>query len=490
MNERPFAICIFVVASLMFAATSSQAETYFLTIGGGYSPSGNQASIERNVEFFQRVLLAKNHPDQHNDIYFADGNGKTKDVQVVDRSAVPLANRLMAEFLGKETDLGLQYRNHKITSARGSTVPNNIRQWFKTVGKDMQTDDRLFLYVTSHGSSSDDRRSPHNTSISTWNRRKISVSELTEMLDMLPEGVRVVTVMVQCHAGGFARSIYEDGDSGKEFAKQSRAGFFATVHDRPAAGCTPDADEATYVEYSTYFWEAISGRTRLGEPIKQPDYDRNGVVSFDEAHAYTIIQSDTIDLPIKTSGELLGVESGFRDRDHPDLMPRDAPYSEIVELATSSEKAIMEQLSEQLELTGDARLTDAARQSSRRVRGRSRPQGSSFAEAEELRQKIGRSLRSRWPQLANLLNPVAIELLTTRSEEFIEAVREHPDYAHYCRLAEAAERELSPQERRVKFERFVRTAENVILRANLYKLDNPKTIRKYESIVAAESETL
>ena len=32
------------------------AEDHLLTIGGGYSPSGNQASLERNVLFFQRLL--------------------------------------------------------------------------------------------------------------------------------------------------------------------------------------------------------------------------------------------------------------------------------------------------------------------------------------------------------------------------------------------------------------------------------------------------
>ena len=32
------------------------AKDHFLTIGGGYLPSGNQASLERNVLYFQRTL--------------------------------------------------------------------------------------------------------------------------------------------------------------------------------------------------------------------------------------------------------------------------------------------------------------------------------------------------------------------------------------------------------------------------------------------------
>ena len=42
-----------LTVGLAVAASSPRlpAKDYFLTIGGGYSPSGNQASLERNVHF-------------------------------------------------------------------------------------------------------------------------------------------------------------------------------------------------------------------------------------------------------------------------------------------------------------------------------------------------------------------------------------------------------------------------------------------------------
>ena len=483
---------MFLIAAIWIVASGStcSAADHFLTIGGGYSPSGNQASIERNVLFFQRVLSDK-QPGAAHTILFSDGNGKQKDVQVIDRDSVPLANRLMADFFGDRSDLGLTYRNHEIDNVSSSTSPTNIRKWFKGTGSKMKSGDRLFLYVTAHGSSSEERNEPYQTSISLWGRQKISVKELSELMDALPEGVSVVTVMVQCHAGGFARAIYEAGDDDKGFHDQSRVGFFATVHDRPAAGCTSDADESTYVEYSTFFWEALSGKSRLGESIDPPDYNKDGSVSFEEAHAYTIIQSNTIDLPIKTSGELLGVESGFRDRQHPDLLPRDTPSSKILEQATESEREILTALSKQLDLEGENRVLDADRMTSRRSRGRGRTSVSeNRRKLETSRKKIAGSLRSRWPSLSNLLNPEVIELLTTESEVFVRAVQEHPEYAHFCRLRDTVNDELSSTEKRVKYERFVRTAENVILRINLYKLDNKKTIAKYEAIVANENGTL
>ena len=111
--------------------------------------------------------------------------------------------------------------------------------------------------------------------------------------------------MVQCYSGGFANFIFKDGDPKNDLSKQPRAGFFATVEDRVAAGCTPDIREENYREYSTRFWEALCGETRMGQKVEQPDYNKDGKVSLSEAHTYVIINSQTIDIPIKTSDVFL-----------------------------------------------------------------------------------------------------------------------------------------------------------------------------------------
>ena len=283
--------------------------------------------------------------------------------------------------------------------------------------------DRLILYVTAHGEKSDDRKNPYETSIMLWNDEKLTVSEFVALLDTLPEGVSVVAVMVQCYTGGFARFIYDKADPENGLAKQNRCGFFATVHDRVAAGCTPDVDETTYVEYSTYFWEAVAGHTRAGKPITLPDYDGDGKVSFAEAHAYTVLNADTIDLPLTSSSEFLSVESNFKDDDHPELLPKDAPYDTIHELATPAERAVLDGLSKQLDLTGSDRIAAAQRESRATRRGRSRGRDQSpRRRAARLRDTIADDLKERWPELANVLNPGAVELVTTRSKEFVEAV--------------------------------------------------------------------
>ena len=94
----------------------------------------------------------------------------------------------------------------------------------------------------------------------------------------------------------------------------------------------------------------------------------------------------------------------------------------------------------------------------------------------------------RWPALANTLNPIATELLTERSEEFIDLIEDHPKFAKYRELTQR--KELSATEKRVKYERFLRTAYNVIRAENLRRLNDADKWAQYESLIQAESQTL
>ena len=156
------------------------------------------------------------------------------------------------------------------------------------------------IYFTGHGGKGD-KKEPFNTTAHLWNNQKVKVSDLAKKLDLLPMSQSVILIMVQCYSGGFANFIFKDGNPKKELHQQPRAGFFATTHDRVAAGCTPDIREANYQEYSTKFWEALCGESRVGNQITKPDFNGDGRTSLSEAHAYVIINSKTIDIPIKTS---------------------------------------------------------------------------------------------------------------------------------------------------------------------------------------------
>ena len=91
---------------------------------------------------------------------------------------------------------------------------------------------------------------------------------------------------------------------------------------------------------------------------------------------------------------------------------------------------------------------------------------------------------------ANVLNPVAIDFLTSRKREFIAAVEGHRDYKRYREQVENAAVRPDTEKQKVKYERFVRTAENVILRENLRLMDDTKRLQQYQTIAEAESESL
>jgi hypothetical protein len=464
----------------------ANAEDFFLTIGGGYAPSGNQASLERNVLYFQRVLREQQLDASPHAIFFADGKSSERDLQVIDRESVPKANRLMAEFFGDSEDLGLSYRDHQVPEVRGSTRPENLRQWFSEVGSRIQGGDRLIIYVTAHGNQSSDRRDPYNTTIATWNNTSLPMKELVRLLDGLDREVQVIAIMVQCHAGGFSRFMFNEGDPDKGLSAQRRIGFFATVHDRSAAGCTAEIDEASYVEYSTYFWAALSGRDRAGRPVDPPDYDGDGSVTFEEAHAYVILNADTIDLPMKTSGEYLTVHSKFGDGDS-ELLTNDEPYESVLELATPVQQAMLEGLSSQLDLTGNDRLADAWKETQSRGDNRDRRRGRRPPSPQDrLRMRISSDVKNRWPELANVLNPISVELVTSRAEEFLDAIENHPDYERYRQLQREAEAAPDESKRRVKFHRFLRVADNVLLAENLRRMKDEAKLRELQAILEAD----
>lgn len=472
--------CTAVALVAMTTFQVAHAENFVLTIGGGYEPTGNQASLEKNVLLFQRILAARSESVTRHDVFFADGHNSGKDLQVHDPSQVPLPNRLMAEFFGSNRDLGLTYRNHQVPGVRGATTPSNIKKWFAEVGPQMNPGDNLTIYVTAHGDESHDNGDDYNTSIAMWNNTSMKMPQLATLLDGLNPGVDVVVIMVQCYTGGFSHLIYRQGDPARGLSPQNRVGFFATVHDRPAAGCTPSVDEADYVEYSTYFWAAVSGQDRLGRPIKRPDYDGDGRVTLEEAHAYTILNANTIDIPVKTSGEYLSQISKFGDGKD-SLLENDESYSTVLKLASPIQKLVLEKLSQNLKLNGDNRLVDAwekTRVDRRRRRGTTQP-------STATKSRIASDLKRRWPELANTLNPISVELLTTRQNEFVTAIQGHSLYNKYKQQSEQ-QATPDPQTLRAQYERFLRVADNVLLAENLRRMKKPARVEEYEQILAGE----
>ena len=72
-----------LVLAILLVGNDTSATDYFLTIGGGYQPDGNQASLEANVLFFQGVLREKHSGGRTEATFFADGSDPQPDLQVL-----------------------------------------------------------------------------------------------------------------------------------------------------------------------------------------------------------------------------------------------------------------------------------------------------------------------------------------------------------------------------------------------------------------------
>jgi hypothetical protein len=100
-------------------------------------------------------------------------------------------------------------------------------------------------------------------------------------------------VFTQCYSGAFARLAE---------GHHNRCGFMAEAADREAEGCSASLETGDYRDYSTFFFSALIGQTRTGDPLAaSPDLDGNGEVSLREAHLYTLRSSFSTDLPRATS---------------------------------------------------------------------------------------------------------------------------------------------------------------------------------------------
>jgi Caspase domain len=312
---------------LKLSSVSTQKPPDFLVLGGGGAPSYNEIAIEKNVLYFQRTLKKMGFDPDQASIYFANGNDGAKTIRYFDPA-------------GKE-----KFKTPEIPGVLGSATWKNVQDAIakakQSSTKQPSTKQPLFFYFTGHGSHNE--ADENNNAMILWNEREVNVKQFTRVLDQLPETKPFVTVMVQCYAGAFANMIYQKGDPKQPIALQTRCGFFATIKQQPSVGCTAEVDEADYQDYSSSFFAGLSGVNRVGKPVTSADYNRDGQVSFAEAHGFAKVDEQAADLPIST------LEAWLRDR----LSNRqikallDQPIDTIIATARPEQKYVVKTLAQQ-----------------------------------------------------------------------------------------------------------------------------------------------
>jgi hypothetical protein len=520
-----------IFATVCLTARPLWANDYFLTLGGGYNRSGNQASLEANVVFFQQILADKLPEPRPHEIFFADGDDPAADLQVVAdkpaKSDTP-ATDLLASLHRRRGQIHVTYRNHRVTGIAGPLEPALVRASLDRLSKTLKAGDRLLLYVTAHGSEGPEN-DRFNTTIDCWNERKIRAREFAEWLDKLPSEVPVVMVMAQCYCGGFARTIFQGLDESKGLSPSLRAGFFAQQHNLPAAGCRPDIEHDE--EFSSYFWGALAGRSRNGVPIEGCDIDGNGAVSFAEAYAYAVATGETIDIPLCTSEILLRKFSRLSagkgnaasadsnatpdskddpereddpapsrrddgDQDEPALATMTGTLQSFVDRARPVYGRIVTTLSKTLgysledDVSAVIKAADEPRRDRRFAgRGRGGRRGGSG------RRDLLREVAEKWPELADERHWEESGLLKSENQEKLAGeLKVLPGWKPFeerLKQREAASDESEKRELRgAKVRRLMSALETIVLEKNLPLVARPEVVKQYQQLIALEESTL
>lgn len=540
--------------ALVWLPSATFAKDYFITIGGGPNPFNNQISLERNVIFSQRVLEQQRSDKPFRKVFFADGKIDKPDIQWKDPSVQRTPAMLwLTRLFGDVDSMNYHYRNHQVNEVDGPTRKAHLKQQFLELGEKLESGDRLVVYVTGHGSGPDtsdlygeeyyggessyeryseymEDYNEYDTTIALWGDGTLSVSEFDQWLNKFSPNVQVVLVMAQCHSGGFAHTIFHHGDRSRGLNPQMRIGFFSQMHDRAAAGCTPEIDESTYQEYSTFFWESFAGVSRTGEPVTSCDFDGDGTVSFDEAHAHAVITSETIDIPItssqaflrrfskippiekesetgqENSGGLLGALFGGGKKSDADVtkrqddesekpLSRAATVGQLSGLSRPSQRAVIDALCKRLKVKSETKVSQVRRRANKlQEASDSATQlwaaASAVVQAE--RALISGSVALQWPALkTGSFSPMMVEMLQNQADAFVTYVEELPQADAYLQAVERAEKLQKQMERadnrEAAMRRLLVTLEAIVLEHNLPFHANAKQQAHFETMLHAEA---
>ena len=72
----------------------------------------------------------------------------------------------------------------------------------------------------------------------------------------------------------------------------------------------------------------------------------------------------------------------------------------------------------------------------------------------------------------------------------MDAVKTHDSFEKYSELKEKAKNELNDTERKVKYDRFLRVADHIILRENLKRKNDEARLQEFNDLVKAEASFL
>ena len=442
-----------------------------LIVSGGPDTQNNQYAIESNARYV--AALTRNASWRR--VLFADGKPASKTISTVvfDQRTPARAVVTWIWDLDAPDDV-TQMKAPTLSPINGSSTPDSISRNLAFFDATNDSKSAQLVYFTGHGSpgtTDSGREDFANTVYSSWGD-DFSTRQLARALQKSRSAAPLVLVMVQCHGGGFANTLFQDGDPNKPIWNRDFCGFFASIPERMAAGCTSQVNERDYQDFTTHFFAALSGVSRDGRKISGADYNGNRRVSLDEAYAYAQINDDSIDVPLSTSDAFLR-----------HVFPVEAnanwektPMSRLIKDATSSQRAVLLELKGKLGLPdtntligaqGRFNTLHAALDSQSSPKGWLSPQGMDEAQFNTAYDRLERLMNARTPNFSKLRGAAkkrAVEDATT-------LLVAHPNDLRvvYRAYAQSAANDDGREVEEARLLRFLRECRSIILAKRLEK---------------------
>jgi hypothetical protein len=465
-----------------------------LIVGGGPSPEYNQVAIESNVRYVGGLLP----PGSVRTTLFADGDLQRETVLYEEEAKTLSPGEkvlgLLLEGENGDSASTLHYRKPNLGGALdGASRRTDIDKAFTRLAQE-ETDTKpplpLLLYFTGHGSPGSSHNMDNNVYDLWGKEERLSVRDLAQDIARLPADVPTTIVMVQCFSGAFGNLLFEGGDPQGKVIDRDIAGFFATIKERVAAGCTPAVNEAEYRDFTSYFFAALTGRDRVGRSVTGADYNHDGRVGMDEAYCYALANDDSIDIPVCTSDVFLR-----RFVLAPDTQVIQTRFSLIHSWASPAQKAALDALSSRLKLRGEDRLKVAYNREGQEggdnaARDNVRETGRRF---NTLREDDRRILLGRWPDLRN---SDTSEYAKAKTEAVAELGRQIADgkwkdlLDTANALDKAEEDEYTAELAEARLLRFIRLGKSVVLAHTLHETGDVATKARFDHLIEAEERTL
>ena len=458
-----------------------------LTVGGGPNKKYNQVAIESNVRYVDS-LLPQSAPRR---VLFADGSPTTPDVLYHDAPATAKITDAEAAFetLFENRAKGAEdkWRAPKLKAINGPSTKTSIASEMARLAQTANASaaSPVLLYFTGHGSPAKSRDLDNNV-YDLWGGDTLSVRDLAGEINKLPAKRPVVLVMVQCYGGAFGNVLFENGDPNAKQIDRPLVGFFATTKERVAAGCTPEVNEADYHDFTSSFFAALSGKTRLGQavPAQTVDYDKNGTVTMDEAFAYALATEPSVDVPVCTSDVFLRRFVPLKD----DSEVAGLPYSQVRALANPAQQAALDGLSKALSATGETRLKEALADVRDRADGISHIRNQSVLEngsaSQQTLSEWRRKLRSRFPGLRGRSDSTFGEARQKAIAQLQASANDTQTIlAASDKIGDAYEAQYDDNELKgARWLRLMRVAKTVVLESRLRKSGNTALIARLDAL--------